>query len=320
MYTRSAHVLFTLFVLVLFASTASAANVSVDSDHPKKNTIQAALDSLKKQGPHTVTVSGTCVEYVVISGFDDLNLIANPGASINDPHPGAPEGSMVSIFTSHVVVVDGFTVNGGFSGIQCGVFASCRLLNNTVQGASGWAVSIGRSSSAELQNTTIRDSVGGLRVSWGGASAMWFGGSIQGITGTNSDYCARWYSRCTSAVLVWDGSYLRLQHNPPNPTLIQQNAGDGVVVSGNSTLELRPGVEISDNGGSGIVLENGSVMETWGVNAITNNGGNAVRVGQSSFAHISDNTTISGNATPQVVCEGTFSNVKGGSNDCSNPP
>lgn len=320
MNNRLAHVLLTFFVLVLLGSAAYAKDVSVDCNDPKKNnSIQAALDKLDKQGPHTITVSGACFEFVAIRDFDLLNLVAKPGASINDPTPAAPppQNIVLTINTSRMVLVDGFTINGGFNGIGCFAFASCSLRNNTVQGAADWAVLIGRHSSAELFNNTIQNSAGGLRVSFGGADVVMFGGTIQGISSTTDPNDPGFLGY--SAIQVSQGTSLRIALGGPPPALIQNNTFDGVVVTGNSTFELFQGaVQISANGGSGIVLDNGSVLEMGGGNIITNNSGNGVRVGESSFAFIPSNTTLNGNAEPQVVCAGTFSNAKGGF-DCSNP-
>ena len=319
MNKRLAHGLLTFFVLVLLGSAAYATDVSVDCNNPKKNnSIQAALDALGKQGPHTITVSGACFDKVVISGFDQLNLIANQGASINDPAPGVtPERTfLLEINTSRLVLVDGFTFNGGISGIGCFAFSSCSLRNNTVQGAADFAVVIGRHSSAELLSNTIQNSAGGLQVTFGGDAVM-FGGTIQGITSTTDPEDPGFLGY--PAVDVSQHAYLRIRRFE-SPVLIQNNTFDGVRVSGNSTfvLLLNQGVTITANGGSGIVLNHGSVLEILGGHIITNNSGNGVWVGESSFAFIPPNTTLTGNAEPQVACVGTFSNAKGNF-ACSNP-
>jgi len=319
MNALSALGLFTLIMLMLLApAAANAKDVSVDCNNRKKdNSIQAALDALDKQGPHTITVSGTCVEYVTINGFDRLNLLANPGASINDPAPAAPEGTVLRIIYSRLVVVDGFTINGGGpNGIGCFAFAACHLLNNTVQGAADFAVFIGRHSSAELFNNTIQNSAGGLQVTFGGDAVM-FGGTIQGITSTTDPEDPGFLGY--PAVDVSQHAYLRIGRGGLPSPLIQNNTFDGVRVSGNSTFVLlNQGVTITSNGGSGIVLNHGSVLEMLGGHIITDNGGNGVWVGESSFAFIPPETTLSGNAEPQVECAGTFSNVKGDF-VCSNP-
>jgi len=297
--------------LVLLApAAANAKDVSVDCNNRKKdNSIQAALDALDKQGPHTITVSGTCVEYVTINGFDRLTLLANPGASINDPVAAAPEGPVVRVTYSRLVVVDGFTTNGGINGITCFAFAACHLLNNTVQNAVDFAVVIGRHSSAELFNNTIQNSAGGLQVTFGGDVVV-FGGTIQGITSTTDPEDPNFLGY--PAVDVSQHAYLRISRGGLPNVLIQNNTFDGVRVSANSTLQIfsRP-VTITSNGGSGIALNHGSVLEMQGAPIITDNGGNGVWVGESSFAFIPPETTLSGNAEPQVACAGTFSNAKG---------
>lgn len=308
--------------MLLGTTTTHANDVSVDCNNPKKdNSIQAALDALDKQGPHTITVSGACFEYVLIQGFDQLNLIANQGASIDDRNPGVPEppenGFMLSINTSRLVRVDGFAINGGNDGVGCFAFASCQFHNNTVQGATGFAMTVGRHSAAELINNTIQNSGGGLLVSFGNSEAVMFGGAIQGITSPTDPADPNFLGY--PAIEVSQGGSLRIALGGLPRVLIQNNTFDGVHVSDNSTFVLfGQAVQISDNGGFGIAVDRGSVLEMQGGNIITNNGSNGIAVGESSFAFVPPNTTLSGNAEPQLACVGTFSNAKGGFG-CSNP-
>lgn len=318
MNTRLALVHFTLTALMLVVSVAAdAKDVSVNCDDPKKdNSIQAALDALDKQGPHTVTVSGTCSEYVAVDRFDQLNLVATPGASINDPFAGAPQRMLLQIVRSRLVAVNGFSINGGINGIGCFLFSGCNLLNNTVQGAQDYAVFIGRHSSAELFNNTLQDSTGGLQVTFG-ADAVLFGGTIQNITSTTDPEDPGFLGR--PAVDVSQHSYLRISRGGLPNVLIQNNTFDGIRVRANSTVQIfNQPVTITANGWSGISLDQGSVLDMQGSHIITNNGGNGVWVGDSSYAFVPSSTQLSGNVEPQVVCPGTFSNARGGF-DCSNP-
>ena len=296
-------------VASIASSLAYATNVSVDCDKSKneedskeKSSITGALAKLSKQGPHTVTVSGTCNESVLIQDFDNLTLIGRPEATINDPV--ADGRAAVHVELTRLLTVDGFTINGvgNPAAVICGVFASCLLDNNIIQGSPGFAVFIGRHSSAALTNTTIQDSGGGLLVTFGGDAVM-FDGGITGITGGGEGL---------PAVEVSMGSLLRIQNLDGPPVPIQYDTGLGVSVSGNAMLRLQPGaVHISGNGGPGIVVDHGSVAEVLGSNAIANNGENAIVVGESSFVFIDDTVEISGNTGDAVACDGTFSNSTG---------
>lgn len=68
MKLRTAYVLAVVCLFLLASAPAYADDVTVDCN--KKKTINAALAALGKQGPHTVTVLGTCTEPVLIDGFD----------------------------------------------------------------------------------------------------------------------------------------------------------------------------------------------------------------------------------------------------------
>lgn len=290
--------------LFLFGGTctgyAAGVEVTVNCDAKKNNSINAVLATLNKQGPNTIHVSGTCNESVIIDGFNDLTLLANPGASINDPTPSTTDDNdPLDISNSRVVSVQGFTINGGYLGISCFGFSSCSLRNNTIQGAADSAVYIGRQSAAELFSDTLQNSNFGLTVIHG-AEAVLYGTTIQ----ANQD----------SGAHVSSHSFLRISNANRGFgfNTIQGNLVAGVWAEFNSTVFVEPNaVNITANLGPGFILFGASVLNVQGLgNSITNNQ-EGVDVGDSSFANISPSTAMIGNTNGDVQCSGQFSDATG---------
>jgi hypothetical protein len=65
-----------LFSLAVSAQALSTASVDCTEGESLNNT----LARLHKEGPLTVSVSGTCAEYVHVTGVENLTLIGLPGA------------------------------------------------------------------------------------------------------------------------------------------------------------------------------------------------------------------------------------------------
>ena len=109
-----------------------AANIKVDCKRGGK--IQKALDQLSPLSPSVVTVSGRCNENILIQGFNRLTLQGISGATINDASSGT--GFVVDIEDSTDILLEGFTINGGFISVLCGNFSAfCPVLTvDTIQG------------------------------------------------------------------------------------------------------------------------------------------------------------------------------------------
>jgi len=112
----------------------------VDCD--KGQSLNSTLAKVKKDGPATVLVKGTCTEYVLISGFEDLTLIGEPGATLVQPStvPNNLLLTLLRIDASRSVLIDGLTVLSTPSGLApVGIGKSSvdvRLRNLTIQGGN----------------------------------------------------------------------------------------------------------------------------------------------------------------------------------------
>ncbi len=266
-------------------------------DQPGNQSISGVLAHLNPTQPHTIRVSGTCKENVVIQSFDRLTLIANPGATITDASAG--NKAVVDIEDSQRITLQGFTVNGGATGVVCGNHSLCHFKGNTIQGVVNGndAVDVQETSQATFEGDVIQFNSGdGLDVADGSSDALVSGAKIQ------------------------------------------YNGGNGIFVGLNSTLRVN-GTQIVGNAGAGVGVFNSSVARFANArnatngNIITNNGGPGVLVRDVSFAvfgrfgnMVTLNNTSTGGAGFDVDCEpklsatrGATSNIGGGTTNCGAP-
>lgn len=151
---------------LLFVGThAVAVPITVNCD--RGGSINHVLALLPRGMPSTVTVNGTCTEYVVIRGLQDLTVRSSTGASLVRPI-GNSQGSCLfkaalTIEASRRVTIDGLRVQASDTGYcSGGVFvrsgsADVRLRNLTVEGGNQ-GISIAENSQVSLAGVTGRDS------------------------------------------------------------------------------------------------------------------------------------------------------------------
>jgi hypothetical protein len=97
---------FALAALLLSANSAFAGQTrTVDCGVGESLTL--TLATLTKLQPATVTVKGTCTEYVLVDGFDNLTLTGTPGATLQQPSTPPPPAPafLLSIKASRSVSV-----------------------------------------------------------------------------------------------------------------------------------------------------------------------------------------------------------------------
>jgi parallel beta-helix repeat protein len=220
----------------LLPAVAQAANLKVNCSQTGERedqlrTITAALKRLNPIGPNTVTVSGACHENVVIQSFDRLTLIANLGASIIDASGG--NDFVIDIIDSQRITIQGFTINGGGSGIACVSHSLCRFSGNTVQGSVGEGVVVNRSQ-AELSGDTLQNHASrGLVVLQGGQAR-----AVQETIQNNG----------ASGIRVTESSYVFAYGNT-----IRNNGFFGIRVTDHSSARITDN-SITSNVASGVGL------------------------------------------------------------------
>jgi hypothetical protein len=246
---------FLLVAIGAASQCAQAANLTVNCD--KKETIHKALKLLadsNPQGPNTITASGSCRDNILIQSMDRLTLITKNGASITDRSKGSL--TVVDIEDSHSVTVQGFTINGGAGGLNCGTASVCYLTGNTIQGAGGSGVGVGGGSHAFLESNVIQNT-GSSTVSDGSqmfSSNDIFQGNGQGVGVRYGAYFeASNFSFLNNGVGIQSvASNLRLLGGT-----ISGSIGNGMTMLAGSTAVFQ-GPTITGNGGDGVHLEDAS--------------------------------------------------------------
>jgi hypothetical protein len=295
---------FAVFVLLAFGAASRstyAVNLTVNCD--KKETVHKAVKLLANtnpQGPNTVSVAGNCKENITIRSMDRLTLISKKGASITDRSDGSLV--VVDIEDSRSVSVQGFTINGGAGGVNCGSASACYLNGDTIQDAVGVGVSVGGGSHAFLEGNVIQNN--GFR-----GSSMSDGSQMF----SSNDV---FQGNAAQGVVVAFGSYLETS----NSSFLTNAVGIEAPVA---TVRLRGGT-ISGNGGDGMILLAGSSAIFQGP-TITGNGGNGVHLEDGAFAGFLA-ANITGNLSgTDVDCAPQFPITRfvertGGITNCVEPP
>lgn len=306
-------------VLLLAAVAAQADTVSVNCNAKKNNSINAAIASLTKQGPHVVNISGTCAEAVVIDHFDDISLVGTAGASItqsSDPNVGAV---VISITNSRNVQVHDITISGGTEGIQCLLFSDCSVYNITIQGASDTGITFARSTGVVGDNSIVQNNVIGVsairnsHVRIGAFPAL--GGATINNNGNVTDGGI--------GVFIDDASYVDMFFSTVSNTV----SGSGVFMQFASFLGITQST-ISGNGDVGVFMGPQSTTRLRGGSSptvITGNAGAGITLSHLTFLQLSGLRTISGNGGTDVVCQNQTSktrgttNLGGGTTNCVEP-
>lgn len=229
--------------------------------------ISDALYTLDPVGPHTITVTGSCVENVVIAQRSNLHIAAPGGQSADITPPPTGEGPTVSILGSRNILLQRLVIFGG-----------------------GQAVHITRGSVAEIQETRIENN-------WG-EGILVDENSFASLGGSGGPAPSIVISGNGGHGLSVIGSEVSITGNGT----IENNGGNGIRVDGGRlNLVGSPAGNAVLNNAVGVNLFNGAAAEFIGETTISNNGlvGVGVGTGASAVFRLSDDgapavTTIEG--------------------------
>jgi hypothetical protein len=259
------------FILLVASGAASqcaqAANLTVNCDN--KETIHKAVKLLANtnpQGPNTISVIGSCRENILIRGMDRLTLITKKGASITDRSNGSL--AVVDIEDSHTVTLQGFIINGGGTGVNCGSASVCYLTGNTIE-AGG--VGVGGGSRSFLESNVIQNGGRGATVEDG--SQMFSSNDV-------------FQSNAAQGIVIGDGVYFVAS----NSSFLNNGVG---ILAAASNLLLHGGT-ISGSIGNGMTMLAGSTVVFRDSATVTGNGGDGVHLEDASFAGF-QSATVTGN-------------------------
>lgn len=125
---------------------AQLSPTSIMVDCSKGQSLNQALAKLNRTTAYTVSVNGTCTEFVDVLGFHNLALKGLPGATLVQPSSGGGNllNATLYVESSQSVQIEGFTLQGG-TGTQANIAighgsTDIRLRSLNVQGGSGGIV------------------------------------------------------------------------------------------------------------------------------------------------------------------------------------
>ena len=156
-----------LFLFVSIATVAaaqtSAPSIPVSVDCNKGQSLSSTLAKLDKQIPTTVSVQGTCTEFVTVDGFEGLTLKGQSGTVLQQPATNPQSNAYVlSITGSRGITVSGITVQSLptiFSGIGIGKGSNEVLLQGVAVDGS-WGIVIYEESQVWLMQVKVTISSG----------------------------------------------------------------------------------------------------------------------------------------------------------------
>lgn len=265
-------------------------------------TLGKVLAKLNPDKEQTIRISGTCTENVEIFGFQHLILIAENGASIEDASGGTLP--VLNVEHSPTFEMQGFTINGGDTGVFCGNNSGCFFENNTFQNSASEAVVVYQLSKADFFGDVIQNSGGGLAIQVSSTVHM-DGGSI--INNGNG-------------VAVGFDSALHL-----SGSTVSGNASFGIRINANSFARFEADT-ISNNEGDGVLAQRSSVAYFLAGNTVTNNEQTGVRVRDLSMGVFFDSDVTNNLGGTDVLCEPQFpatrntaTDINGGITNCVEP-
>jgi hypothetical protein len=318
-----------LMGLILGASAAVAevpTSITVNCDSGQS--LNVALSKLNKQGPNTVSVNGTCTEYVQVFGFENLTLKGLTGATLSQPSTGAGNvlNSLLFIESSRNIIVQGFNIQadtvtvpavgighgssdirlrdlniqGGTSGIVIFENSEVSIAYVTAQDPGYSTIGIYDLSDVHIERSTLTDTTGeawhvGLDV---GASHV----TMYGVNISNMQVGITAHNGSIIDVLTFNTYYAT---GGPSDVTISNSAGtnyNGVTVDGGGSLNVtgarlvinKPGQTYGGTTG-GVLISDGAVMGAYnGDLVITGSRGQGVMALSNSHATLVGATVTGG--------------------------
>ena len=246
-------------VVLLFPTTVRAASVTVDCSGVTPGaftTISAALGTLDNIGPHTITVTGTCVENVFLGQRDRLTIQA-PGGQTATVSAANRNGPVFNVAGSHNIFLRRLVISGGSDGIG-----------------------VGGGSLVTIEGTVIENNTGrGLALDLNSVALLGGNSSTQFVSIRNNG----------AAGLNANGSFALIIGG----VTIENNTGAGIGITGGRLIVNGNVQENFIRGNSLGVNVSGAVATFLGQNSIQNNGDTGVQVvngGSAAFnaLHLSD--------------------------------
>jgi parallel beta helix pectate lyase-like protein len=304
--------LFLAAAVTLAPAIAGAASVAVDCN--AGGSIGAALAPLDQQGPHTITVVGTCIEGVAIVDRERVTIQAPPGqtATIRRPAgPGLPAAVFVNGSTG--VVLNRLVLTGPVNGLYVVRRADVSALQVTSENNGGnGMVAIGNSNLAVTASIVRNNAFAGIFgsdgsvVPVGGGTVIEGNGSIGVIlnNNTHAPFIGNRVERNAAlGIALFHSSTMDLINST-----IAGNAAGGVLIAEDSHADLAgdtitgngAGVGVETPGGFFVSENSGAYI---GTSTITNNTGPGILATINATLSLQPGNTVSGNSETGVRVE-----------------
>jgi Right handed beta helix region len=266
---RRSHVVFGVLVaiLLLFAlpSIGQAANVQVvcpGGGPGAYSSITAALSTLDPHGPNTITVSGTCVENILINNHERLFIQSAPGQTATITAADASR-IVLQTFQSTGILISGLVFQGGSTGVLLNQGSNVTIVNCTMQQNSGDGLGMQMASTLVMENSTLQDNQGnGMSVGVGSNATM----------ATNPNERIRVLRNGGDGIDV-DGSFFQVNFGTLD---VENNAGAAIFQTGGRLLIFGGqgvgGGNLFQGNGEGIDIFQAGSAQFFGKNTIRNNG------------------------------------------------
>ena len=309
-----------LILSVLLIVTADAKPKEIKVDCNKGESINAAIAALDPREPNLITVSGTCTESIDVFNFNDLSIVAAPGAVLI-PDPAFEEAVFLNVAIRFRLI--GFTINGSAGNIGVSLFRciNCIVSNNTINGVA-IGVSAVANSGVDVSNNTINASRTGVeaaqvsRVNLTGNLIEHIGSPDLGSIGlhvagnsyarVNVGSTFRGFGRGIEANT---GGAIDVFGSPnlsdPNFPLIENNQMAGARSQG-GTLLFHGRTKLTGNGSvssytGGILVENGGMLNLANLVEVINNTSNGILLISNSTGVFNGGVSISNNQRNGIV-------------------
>jgi len=318
----------TLLVLVASVAVAETPTHSITVDCSNGQSLNSALSKLDKQTPTTVSVNGTCTEYVQVFGFENLTLKGLAGASLVQPTGGAGSllNSLLFIESSRNVTVDGFSltantvtvpavgighgstdirlrhlnIQGGTSGILVFEESQVSIAYVTAQDPGYSALGVYDLSDVHVERSLFENSTG----------ALWHAGmdvgtshiTVYGTTISNMQVGINGHGGAIIDVQTFDTYYA---FGGPSDVIIENSAGtnyNGVVIDTGGSLNVlgaklvipKPGQSWGGTSGGVLISDGAALNATNGNLVITGSNGQGVVALNNSHATLTGATVTTG--------------------------
>lgn len=247
--------------LFLFPTVVVADTLNVDCGNPSPppgsfSSISGALSALSFIGPNTINVTGTCLESLNLTGFQNLTIQATSlgAATISPVNPNAAAFNLTS---SRLITFRRLVLKRG---MRIGRDSEATLDNCTTEDSTGVGLNVGPQAIVTVSGSTIQNNAGaGLRANSNSSVILGGNNLSQAVLITGN----------SGGGISGDGSAIDLNGN----VTIENNSGNGLTVAG-GRLNLNGNSAdniVRNNTFSGVFITSSASASFLGQNTIQNN-------------------------------------------------